>query len=173
MALDKQHLEIKRKILGEAREAVANLSRQVNEAGVESSFKEGTYHHAIAYGIAIPLSFASGYLARVSSVLDNPEVGKQYGFFSFAKRRRARKATQAAEAVMRDLPFDKLEELCSKAGEALSGDVRSSVLHFADGLTNKQGQQQTDEDQRMLAPVIRATEALQAYFAMQEAYELV
>jgi len=118
----------------------------------------------------MPLTFASSYIDQISGVLDNPEVGKQYGFFRPIKRMRAGRATQAAEAAIRDLPFDRLEELCGKAREALNGDVRGSVLHYADALTNKRGQQMTDEDKRMLAPVLRTMEVLQACFAMKEAY---
>ena len=40
MTLNTQEFEKRRNLLSEAREAVANLSKQVNEAGIESSFKE-------------------------------------------------------------------------------------------------------------------------------------
>ncbi len=170
MVLNEQELERSKIVLRETRDAVANLSKKVCEAGIESSFKEGRYHHDIAYGIDMPLLFARGFLDGVSKVLENPEVGKAYSIFHPIKRSRARKATQAAEQALAAMPFDRLEELYSKAREALTEELRPSILYLASGLTNRAGQEVTDEDRRMLAPVFRVDDFLKVVYQIKGAY---
>ena len=161
----------KSKLIKETAKAVETLYKRVHNAGISSSLTEGTYHHEIAYGLAMPLAAATSYFRNVVAIIENPEAGKEYSVLRPFKRASSRRASEAVRVALDNLPLEQIQEVHDVAGTALSGDLETGVAHYANALSHKRGQKMTDEDVAKMQPVMKTMEVLQAYLKIQERYQ--
>jgi len=135
-------------LLNATKEAMVELSDKINFAGIQSSFKEGRYHHEIAHGMDIPSSGAAQYFRNLAA------------------------EAEASPEVLSKVPMDKVQEVYDSAREALDTDLEGSIMFYANVLSDKSkaGTKMTDEDKEKMKPCLAAMKALIEYRHVKDAY---
>ena len=159
----------KKELLVKISKQTTELSNIVNGAGIETSFS-GRYEHAIAYGLAMPLTMADQYFQRVVGVIENPEIGKEYSALRFIKRAQVEKAEQASEQALEKIPMNLLEKMDSAMQQALVDELNASVHYYATAIRERGGQSLTQEDLDNLQPVMATQRFLKQFCDLSDIY---
>jgi len=162
----------KTELLRRIEEAFTDLGDAVATATLESSFRgEKGKRELLQYELGIASVVSS--IREVRGVVENPEVGKQYGLLHPIKNIRARKATERAREALERSSEDRLRELYDKARGIRSMDLIDSLAFYACAVTSRAGLPMTEEEQAKLIPLERLTEVLVNFYDMIKSFQPV
>jgi len=160
----------KTELLRETKDALHTLYERVDHAAVASSITEGTFHHEIAYGLALPVAGIYQNFQRALERVDNLEGPEQYSWRKPLRKIRAIMAARAVDRMLRRMPLDELQGIHDKVQGILEQDLQGSIEHYASALSHRRGQKMSDEDKERMAPVSSVMQLLQETFSFRDAY---